>query len=376
MRFTSKKIKELVDTYIKRHRQTLLYLPRNLQRSMYKRRNLLESIRTACVYFGKQPEECDMTLNYTIFYDVLNTRVTTNPPMKALKAVRESGVKISLNIMFDFIDDDPFINLRSSYISTLEEIVQSLPRTESLHLDFSTEIMENWGNDVINILSQMTQLTSLSICKMHVTGTVLIECLSEMTQLSSFSISEIKIDDLDSIQLGHALQIVLPRLSKLKLSNNSFVGYQSIIEVLPCIKNLLSNLTSLDLSINNIDRGKLHNIVSDISGHVSNLRTLNLSHNEIGMYIEGVPHPIIPLIQSLNNLQQLSLKGNNIDGDCIVELIPSLQMLPLLSNLDLSSNNLDYDAIKLVTDSIPMLKVLDVTDNNPSDDQRGMESLE
>jgi hypothetical protein len=42
----------------------------------------------------------------------------------------------------------------------------------------------------------------------------------------------------------------------------------------------------------------------------------------------------------------------------------------------LSSNNLDYDAIKRVAKSLPMLKVLDVTDNNPSDEQRGMESLD
>lgn len=376
LRLTSNKIKEVVDTYIKRHRQPLLHLPS----SMYKSRNLSENIRKACSYFGKQPEECDMTLNYTIFYDVRNTRVTTTPPMKALSAVGDSGVKISLNIMFDFIDDHPFINLRSSYISTLEEIVKFLPRTESLHLDFSDRVREDedWGNAVINSLSQMTQLTSLSICKMHVTGTELIECLSGMTHLSSFSISEIFIEGLYSHQLGDALQMVVPRLSKLKLSNSSVGGIESIIEVLPRIRRLLSNLTSLDLSNNGINRDTLHdNIVPAISGYVSNLRTLNLSHNKIGMYIEGVPHPIIPLIQSLNNLEQLRLADNNINGDCIVELIPSLQMLPLLSNLDLSSNNLDYDAIKFVTESLPMLKLLDVDENKPSDEQTGrMESID
>ena len=94
------------------------------------------------------------------------------------------------------------------------------------------------------------------------------------------------------------------------------------------------------------------------------------------MYIEDVPHPIIRLIQSLNNLEELSLAYNGIDGNCIDELIPSLQMLPLLSELVLSSNNLDYDAIKFVTENLPMLKVLDVTDNNPSDEQRGMESID
>jgi hypothetical protein len=372
MRLTSKKIKQLVDTYIKRHRQTLLRLPPN----MYRHPNLPENIVKACAYFGKQPEECNMTLNCEIFYDVRNTRVTTTPPIKALSAVGESGVKISLNIMFD----DPSVDLWSSYISTLEKIVESLPHAESLHIDFPDRIMKEWGNDVINSLSQMTQLTSLSICKMNVTGTELIECLSEMTHLSSFSISEIFIEDLYCYQLGPHLKEVLPSLSKLKLSNSVVGdGVESIIEVLPYIGSLLSKLTSLDLSINNIDRGKLHNIVPDISGHVSNLRTLNLSHNQIGMYIEGVPHPIIPLIQSLNNLEQLSLAGNNIDGDCIVELIPSLQMLPLLSklDLDLSSNNLDYGAIKLVTDSLPMLKVLNVTDNKPSDEQTGrMESID
>lgn len=367
MRLTSNEIKEVVDTYIKRHRQPLLHLPR----SMYKSRNLSENIRKACAYFGKQPEECDMTLNCKIFYDVRNTRVTTNLPMKTLKEVSESGVKISLNIMFDFKHDDPSVNLWSSYISTLEEIVQSLPRTESLHVDFSDKIMEEWGNDVINILSHLTQLTSLSICKMHVTGTELIECLSKMTRLSSFSISEIFIEGLYSNQLGDALQMVVPRLSKLKLSNSS-VDFESIIEVLPHIRRLLSNLTSLDLSNNGIDRDTLHyNIVPAISGYVSNLRTLNLSHNEI---CTGFPHTII---QSLNNLEQLRLADNNIDGDCIVELISSLQMLPLLSNLDLSSNNLDYDAIKFVTEYLPMLKLLDVNENNPSDYQTGrMESID
>ena len=82
-----------------------------------------------------------------------------------------------------------------------------------------------------------------------------------------------------------------------------------------------------------------------------------------------------PLIQSLNNLKELNLSDNGIDGNCIDELIPTLQMLRSLSELCLSSNNLDYDAIKRVTESLPMLKVLDVTDNNPSQEQTGMESI-
>ena len=373
MRLSSRKMNRLVDTYIRRHRQTFLRFPPRI----YNIENIEENIVNACrSFFGKQPNECDMTLNCKIFYKEEKTLVTTNPPMKALSAVSKSGIKISLNIMFDFRYDDRSVNLWPSYISTLEEIVKYLPHTEYLHLDFSSEIMEEWGNDVINILSQMTQLKSLSICKMHVDGTELTSCLSKMTDLSSFSISEIKIDNLDSIQLGHALQIVVPRLSKLKLSS-SFVGFQSIIEVLPLIRNLLSNLTSLDLSNNYIDRDKLqYNIVYDILGHVSNLRTLNLSHNEIGMYIEGVPHPINQLIQSLKNLEELNLAHNGIDGNCIHELSPTLQILPLLSNLDLSSNKLDYDAIKFVTEYLPMVKVLDVTDNNPNDEQGGMESLD
>ena len=341
---TTKEIKGLVDTYIRRHRQSLLRLPP----SMYTRLNLPnlpENILKACSYFGKQPNECDMTLNCTIFYGQSKTRVTTSPPMKALLAVSNSGVKISLNIMFDFSKDDRSVNLRSSYISELKSIVKYLPRTESLHLDFSYEIMEEWGNDVIKSLGHLTQLTSLSIRNMHVTGTELITCLSKMTHLSSFSISEIKIDDLDFIDLGRALQTFLPGLSKLKLSN-SYVESESIIEVLPRIRNLLSNLTSLDLSNNNISGATLYyNILPAISGHVSNLITLNLSYNEI-------------------------------DGNYIMELISTLQMLPLLSNLNLSGNNLDYDAIKRVAKSLPMLKVLDVTDNNPSDEPRTMESID
>ena len=342
---TTKEIKGLVDTYIRRHRQSLLRLPP----SMYTRLNLPnlpENIVKACAYFGKQPEECDMTLNCTIFYDnKTKTRVTTSPPMKALLAVSNSGVKISLNIMFDFSKDDRSVNLRSSYISELKSIVEYLPNTESLHLDFSHEIMEEWGDEVINSLGHLTQLTSLSICNMHVTGTELITCLSKMTHLSSFSISEVKINGLNSYTLGQALEIVLPRLSKLKLSN-SYVESDPIIEVLPHIRRLLSNLTSLDLSNNKLDRDTLHyEIVPAISGYVSNLKTLNLSYTDI-------------------------------DGNCIDELIPTLQMLPSLSELVLSSNNLDYDAIKRVAKSLPMLKVLDVTDNNPSDEQRGMESLD
>ena len=373
MRLSSRKINRLVDTYIRRHRQTFLRFPH----SMYNIENIEENIVNACrSFFGKQPNECDMTLNCKIFYDKSNTRVTTKPSMKELAAVSKSGIKISLNIMFDFSNDDRSVNLWPSYISTLQSIVEYLHNTESLHLDFSSEIMEEWGNDVINILSQMTQLTSLSICKMHVGGNELTNCLSKMTDLDSFSISEIKIDGLYSNQLGQDLEKALQRLSKLKLSN-SYVGFEPIFEVLPHIRRLLSNLTSLNLSNNDIDRDKLYyKIVPAISGHVSNLRTLNLSHNEIGVYIEDVPHPIIRLIQSLNNLEELSLAYNGIDGNCIDELIPSLQMLPLLSELVLSSNNLDYDAIKFVTENLPMLKVLDVTDNNPSDEQRGMESID
>jgi hypothetical protein len=268
--------------------------------------------------------------------------------------------------MFDFNYDDRSINLWRSYIVTLQAIVKSLPHTESLNLDFSHEIREEYGNDVINSLSRLEQLRSLSICKMHVDATELIKSLLQMTQLGSFSISELKINGLNSHQLGQALEvgqkleILLPRLSKLKLSN-SWVENESIVKVLPHIRGLLSNLTSLDLSNNNLNRDALYyNIVPAISGYVSNLRSLNLSDNEIGMYLESVSHPIIPLIQTLNNLEELSLSNINIDGNCIAELIPTLRMLPL-RKLDLSSNNLGAEEIILITKSLPMLKVLDVS---------------
>ena len=419
-RITCRKIKEVVETYIRKHRP--IFLRRLPPNTIYTAQNIVN----ACLYLVcKQPEECNTTLNCTVSSKSLAPEsIEINPSLETLRVIGMSGVKTELNIQFDLVNMTSF----KDNIQILEQIIESLPHTQSIYIRFSESkyysergdwVAGTWFNKtaralinlqelsslrisgdapwehildclphLINLrklrvtgnrkldgvkllerLSQMTKLTSLSISRIRTNATELTDCLRLMPQLGSLSISRVEIDGLEYEDLGKNLESALPNLRELALRHVHIENEEDegIEALLPHIRNLLSQLTSLDLSNNTIeiDDGEGNGIVPAMRGYVSNLKSLNLSYNYIGQSYSSKygPHPIIKLFKSLPNLQELNLEHNEINSCFIAVLIPTLKKLPLLRKLNLSRNYLSILAIVGISKWLPDLKLVDITDN-------------
>ena len=424
MRITCSKIKQVVETYIRNHRA--IFLRRLPPNTIYTEQNI---VNACLYLICKQPEECNTTVNCTVSSKKLAPeRIEINPSLDELKVIGMSGVKTELNILFDLVNMTSFkdniqileqiieylphtqslyirfskskyatdktewdkgtwfnttaralINLE--YLSSLrisgdapwEHILDCLPHLINLQKLRVTGNRKLEGDDqllhkLLHSLSQMPELTTLYISRIEDTGlqgTYLTDCLRLMPQLGSLSIVRAKINGLNCQQLGQRLEIALPNLFELTLSDFHIVDsddYGDGYELLPHITNLLSKLTSLDISMNHIHMRHLVDITPSIIEYVSNLKSLNLSNNYIGQSCSGKLGPeLMPLFQSLTKLEELSLVHNGIDYDCMVGLIPPIQMLPSLRKLDLSYNDLGKRSIMLITQSLP-----DVTLNTSS----------
>ena len=408
-----RKIKELLETYIRKHRPIFLRrLPPN-----YTEQNIVN----ACLYLVcKQPEECNTTLNCTVSSKSLAPEsIEINPSLETLRVIGMSGVKTELNIQFDLVNMTSF----KDNIQILEQIIEYLPHTQSMYIRFSESkyysergdwVAGTWfnktaralinlqelsslrisgdapwehildclphlinlrklqvtcndnliGDELIESLCQMTELTSLSISRIQINATELTDCLRLMPQLGSLSISRVKINGLDCQQLGQGLEIALPKLRELVLrhvdieTGNIYDEYSNS-DIFPHMRNLLSKLTSLTLSSYQIGIIEMIDIiVPGITGYVSNLKSLNLSCNYIGQtYTDQEGPQMMPFFESLTNLEELSLARNGINPNCITDLIPALQMLPSLRKLDLSNNYLGKRTIMYISQSLPDVTV-------------------
>jgi hypothetical protein len=424
---TSQTINEIVKTYISKNRQPLLRFPSEMKCIARNVGNLGRNIEKACSYFRKQPSECRMVVPCTIAHSEREPLVVSNPSLRALKVIRQTGIKILLNINFEVQDQRVFRESCSSYTVILQQILETLQSTESIDLNFSShEILDgmigpNWfagisaaliklenlsslgisgrapwrhimslnclpsltqlrklkvsgesipeGNHFTDCLVLMPQLTSLTIENHNIEGIQLLYCLYQLTELTSFSIFDVKIVGIDNFeQFCKLFQNALPQVSSLRLSR-SWVETSKIHEMLPYIRNLLSNLLFLDLSDNDLDMTVFqYDIVPALRESVSNLTSLNLSHNNIGMPKENA-HELVPLLQSLPNLVELNMNNNHIDIHIMSIFIPYLRNLRFLTSLDVSSNNIDVPLLLELTESWHSLRVLNFSDNEPEIDE-------
>jgi len=330
MSVTDSRMRQLIDIYNLGLKESLLSLPVKIKYTQRTIANLEQNIRRACRFLHKRPDECDITVNCNLFYSTNTTRVKSDPPIDAIRAIDRSGVKISLNIMFNF-SDNPDLDVDKSYITIINSIFESMNNIKSLSFEFKylREFDQYFSSSIIQCLSnsrqQITsQLTSLSICKMDVFGHILINCLSKMTQLRSFSISQVQIYNTNAENLGTSLNTVLAPLSKLKLSD-SFIQGHSILEVLPYMPNLLSSLTTLDISDNKLDEDSLHpnSVILSINvyQHLNNLEELSLAHNEID---DDLLHYLSHGLIILQSLRKLNLSYNKLTDSSIVQILHEL----------------------------------------------------
>ena len=344
MSVTDSRMRQLIDIYNLGLKESLLSLPVKIKYTQRTIANLQQNIQRACLFLHKRPDECDITVNCNIFYSTNTTRVKSDPPIDAIRAIDRSGVKISLNIMFNF-PHNPDLDVDVSYITIINSIFEYMNNIKSLSFELKDlrPFDQYFSSSIIQCLSisqQITsQLTSLSICKMDVIGDILINCLSKMTQLRSFSISEVKIFNTNAENLGTSLNTFLAPLSKLKLSDSFIQGpFVSILEVLPYMPNLLSSLTTLDISGNKLDEDTLHPnsvILSlNVYQHLNNLEELSLAHNEIN---DNLLHYLSEALNTLQSLRKLDLSYNKLTYSSIVQIIHLLPRVEIncIENLDM-----------------------------------------
>ena len=433
LRSTSRDIKEAVSKYMFTNRSTFLVLPPDITYNPPTIVTLQHNIVDACSYFGKEPPQCNMTLNCTVSSKLFVPKsIEINPPLNALREIGRTGVKTELNILDSRVTTDFF--KENGGVEILKQIIECLPHTQSIYIRFladdsrvgwvagtwfykTTKALNNlqelsslrisgdspWkriltflpdlthlkklrvtcnknldGVKLLETLSQMKNLTSLSISTIRTNANELTACLSHIPELQSLRLSRVEIEAIDDYkELGKNLETALPNLRELALrkvsvDNEDEEEDERIEALLPHIRKLLSQLTSLDLSKNSISRlddGEGNGIVPAMTGYMSKLTSLNLSDNFIG---QDDTHLIIPLLESLTKLEELNLALNHINSDFIRVLIPTLQKLPLLIKLNLSYNYLNSQAIddiqELLCDESRLhnnacLKLLDVSGN-------------
>ena len=414
LKLTTKQVKNIVNSYVyATNKLCVLKMPPNIKYTNADIQNLDKIIVIRCEnIYNKTPPECEIHLQTRIFYNTRKGRISSTIPLKALKKIGATGIKIVLSITIDpnGLSEKELWEVWRSYNVLIEETLRLLPNIESLDLVFLNKLIrevedEKWfegiskslknlqhltslsisgriyWNPVLICISSMSQLTSLSVCDSWIPEVEFITCISSMTQLINLNISKAtlsgdalfnclaiiqplslgffsaKIIDMDIMEFARRLNLYIPGLVKLKLSN-SYVDSEQIYESLSLLR--LPNLTSLDLSNNFFDTNTMifqNQIIPQII-KMTNLTSLDLSHNEIDVKV------LLPLLNALNNLVDLNLKDNSITSEDILVLIPTLQKMPFLSSFNISSNKLDQDTINELKKQLRRVKKLDISDNS------------
>jgi hypothetical protein len=386
-------------------------MPPNIKYTNADIQNLDKIIVIRCEnIYNKTPPECEIHLQTRIFYNTRKGHLSSTIPLKALKKIGATGIKIVLSITIDpnGLSEKELWEVWRSYNVLIEETLRLLPNIESLDLVFLNKLIrevedEKWfegiskslkklphltslrisgriyWNPVLNCISSMTQLTSLSVCDSWIPEVEFMTCICSMTQLITLNISNAtlsgdalfnclaiiqplslgffsaKIIDMDIMEFARRLNLYIPGLVKLKLSN-SYVDSEQIYESLSLLR--LPNLTSLDLSNNFFDTMTFQDNIIPYIMKMTSLTSLDLSYNEIGV------ESLLPLLNALNKLVDLNLKHNYITSEDILGIIPILQKMPFLSSLNISSNKLDQDTIGELKKQLRRVKKLDTSDNS------------
>ena len=350
--------KNIIDNYVKLRQRYLLRLPPDIEYSEENIENLPLNIYAALQFLGKQPNQCLLPVDCKIFYSKEFADVTTSPPLDALIAINDSGVKISLNIMFDFQDDPDEPTIMESYMFMLDKIFKNISNMECLkigpaphqHLSLEPALSKQILNKIEYVAQQGSQLRDLSICKMDVYSDDILSCLHEITQLSSFSMSDgviyhtdIVHTDVSGLGTDFLEVLQLKNLTNLKLSHSAisimdadgYTNIHPIVRLLPHLTpEILLKLKTLDLSNNKGDGSFCTVHFSQFDSDT--VRTI--------------------LYKSLENLEELNLAGNDINQECFENLLPFIDSLKNLKKLNLSYNKIrDF---KTIEEHLPEVSIL------------------
>lgn len=341
--------------------------------------NIVKTIQNLCKSFGKKPSECKMVVNCDC--SIEKEEVTYTP--KIIKEIIKSGVIIVAKIIFQDSEKTGYITEqeKQKYVSNLERILEPFVEVKLLDLNFYrlSDVTRNvLMEKLVEMLTRMDQLTSLSLSTVELSVDQLKRSLSYMPNLSSFSINKLTIvpnkwifgmpepPKLTDQYIAENLT-VLETLSKLKILNCP--------QILKALKSLdLSNLTSLDFSdylYQDSLISEIYNalVTDSVTTKVPNLISLNLSNNSIppsGELEETNINTLIKLFSTLNNLEELNISKNGMSESTMENMMKQIEdggILRSLKFLNVSHNKLTLENIKELIRILPSLRSLNVSNN-------------
>jgi Ran GTPase-activating protein (RanGAP) involved in mRNA processing and transport len=241
-----------------------------------------------------------------------------------------------------------FINLEG-----IEEVTKALPNLKSLlHLNISSNFFEEEGYKIImKGILHLTQLKGLDISTNYVRSGIksLINILPNLKSLSYLNISNnsLKSEGIEIFTKG------LPYLKNLKILNIStnYIGTTQFYYLINVLYNNCSLLIDLNLSNNNIGRNT--NIFEILNVcNVLKLKCLNLSRNNIGLYIDSTQDSTEVSTNELLNINT-SLKYLDLRLNCVelleISRIPEIKKkYKSLSNIKLPNIGLDEEKNNII----------------------------
>ena len=327
--------------------------------------NVFESLGSRLISLGLQNNQTtrkSMTkcLLHTPFLEELNLS------NDSFKQIDLEDIAPALQVMDRLTD----LNLSGNIITSLAPSLKymtgllklDISRTQDSHLTFlSTNVINTNLQVVAPSLQVMTRLTNLNLSGNIITvnaAKALSPALKYMTNLLSLDISRTNIGHMSLKVLSTSI-ITMTNLECLNIGFNwtGRDGKDDLVLILQRLKNL----KELDIRFSEIGVDKM----IAFAPYFTNLKSLNLSGNQIGEYFES---PIVSF--KMPNLEFLSLAANNISHKAVDGLAKSLETMTSLTHLILRHNKIGTDGMNILSSSIKnmnKLETLDIIDTMCSD---------
>jgi len=273
------------------------------------------------------------------------------------------------------------LNLGLNYLKlankSVIDTIGTLTKLTSLNLG-----QNNFGSDsgilLYNMLLSLTQLKSLDINNIYICEynfTKIIPALNKLSKLESLNISSNDINNtlidvlenlsqLTNLNIGYTycnyydvclLALILGKMTKLKSFNFSGnpITSAGMLELAPALYNLTLmeelSLTHTDINIDGIT------LLAPVLERMSNLTLLGLGINNISSTGARV---LAPVLLQLTQLKSLDLKQNALFTDVALSLALPLSKMTQLTFLNLEGNHICPDGMDAIITAVLNMKKL------------------
>ena len=291
-------------------------------------------------------------LLYTPFLEELNLS------NDSFKHIDLENIAPALQVMDRLTDLNLSGNIITSLAPSLKYMTNLLKldisRTQDSHLTIlSTNVINTNLQIVAPSLQVMNRLTNLNLSGNIITvnaAKALAPALKYMTNLLSLDISRTNIGHMSLKVLSTSI-ITMTNLECLNIGFNwtGSDGKDDLVLILQRLKNL----KELDMRFSEIGVDKM----IAFTPYFTNLKSLNLSGNQIGEYFES---PIVSF--KMPNLEFLSLAANNITHKAVDGLAKSLETMTCLTHLILRHNKIGTHGMNILSSSIKKMNTLETLD--------------